>query len=258
MTTFTATYPARQPAGERVETRLAEPLTWLRQGWDVLIAAPGVSATLGVTFTAVCLMAYAAAVAMPVFTVTFVTLVLAVSPFLAAAAYSAAVTVASGRRPTLRSVTRSVADRALSIGVFATLCGLVMAAWLRLAGLSFVLHYNTLGFGGSAISGVWSSGEGSVGLLVFLVSATAVLAVALFALAVIALPNIVDWDSDIVQAGMTGLRTIRANLAIVAAWSLILLAMISLAIASRLVLMPLVFPLLAYASWFCYAALTRE
>jgi uncharacterized membrane protein len=92
---------------------------------------------------------------------------------------------------------------------------------------------------------------------VFLGAAKAVLAAALFALAVIALPKIVDRDCDVVQAGITGLRTIKTNLLTVDAWSLVLLVIIGLALASQLLLMPLVFPVLAYASWFCYAELSR-
>jgi uncharacterized membrane protein len=54
------------------------------------------------------------------------------------------------------------------------------------------------------------------------------------------------------------LRTIKAHPLVVAAWSVVLLAMIGVALVSQLVLMPLVFPLLAYATWFGYAALASE
>jgi uncharacterized membrane protein len=74
---------------------------------------------------------------------------------------------------------------------------------------------------------------------------------------VIALPKIVDRDFDVVQAGIAGMRVIRANPLTVAAWSLVLLVIIALALVSQLLLMPLVFPVLAYASWFCYAELSR-
>jgi len=162
-----------------------------------------------------------------------------------------------GQQPTLASCAHSVAGRAVSIGIFATLCGLLMAAWVRLAGLSFALYYNTLELSRSEVTGVWVSGDAPAGLLVFLGTATAVLAAALFALAVIALPKIVDRVCDVVQAGITGLRVIKTNPLTVAAWSLVLLVIIALALVTQLLLMPLVFPLLAYASWFCYAELSR-
>lgn len=133
-------------------TGVFRPLRWLHQAWRVLLAAPAVSAGLGIGFTTLCALAYAAAAALPLFAATFATLLLAV----------------------------------------------------------------------------------------------------------IALPRIVDRDCDVVQAITTGLRVIRANPLIVAAWSLILLVTIALGLASQLWLMPLVFPVLAYASWFCYAELSRD
>jgi hypothetical protein len=163
MSTFAASYARRKQITQLPATDIFKPLRWLHQAWRVLLAAPAVSAALGVGVTALCLLAYAAADALPLFTATFVTLLLAVSPFLAAAAYAAAIQVSKGRQPTLASCARSVAGRALSIGIFATLCGLLMAAWVRLAGLSFALYYNTLGLSRSEITRVWVSGDASAG-----------------------------------------------------------------------------------------------
>jgi len=258
MSTFLASYASRKHITRQPTTGVLRPLRWLRRAWGVLLAAPAVSAALGIGFTILCVMAYAAAAALPLFTATFIVVLLAVSPFLAAAAYAAAIQVSKGRQPTLASSAHSVAGRALSIGVFATLCGLLMAAWVRLAGLSFALYYNTLGLSTAEVARVWVSADAPAGLLLFLGASTAVLAAALFALAVIALPRIVDCDCDVVQAGITGLRTIEAHPLTVASWSLVLLVIIGLALASKLLLMPLVFPLLAYASWFCYEELARD
>ena len=257
MSALVAIHARRKQITRHPTTDIIKPLLWLHRAWHVLLAAPAVSAALGIGFTVLCLSAFAAADALPLFTATFVTLLLAVSPFLPAAAYGAAMQVSKGQQPTLVSCARSVADRALSIGIFATLCGLLMAAWVRLAGLSFALYYNTLGLSTSEVTHVWFSGDAPAGLLVFLGTATAVLAAFLFALAVIALPKIVDRDCDVVQAGIAGMRIIRANPLTVAAWSLVLLVIIALALVSQLLLMPLVFPVLAYASWFCYAELSR-
>jgi uncharacterized membrane protein len=257
MSTFAASDARPKQTTRHPTTDIFKPLQWLHRAWRVVLAAPAVSAALGIGFTILCASAYAAADALPLFTATFATLLLAVSPFFAAAAYAAAMQVSRGQQPTLAGCAYSVAGRALSIGIFATLCGLLMAAWVRLAGLSFALYYNTLGLSGTEVTRVWFAGDAPAGLLVFLGAATAVLAAALFTLAVIALPRIVDRDCDVVQAVTTGLRVIKANPLIVAVWSVVLLVTIALALISQLLLMPLVFPVLAYASWFCYADLSR-
>ena len=128
MSTSVASYARRKQVTRHPTTDMLKPLQWLHRAWHVLLAAPAVSAALGIGFTILCLLAYAAADALPLFTATFVTLLLAVSPFLAAAAYVAAMQISKGQQPTLVSCARSVADRALSIGIFATLCDLLMAA----------------------------------------------------------------------------------------------------------------------------------
>ena len=133
-----------------------------------------------------------------------------------------------------------------------------MAAWVRLTGLAFALYYGTLGPSRSEVARVWVSGDAPVEMLVFLGIATGLLAVALFTVAVFALPKMVHHNCDVVQAVIAGVRTIKANPLTVAAWSLVLLVMIGVALVSQLLLMPLVFPLLAYATWFGYAALASE
>jgi uncharacterized membrane protein len=258
MSTINTSYDHWKPVIQKQGQSLFEPLRWVREGWRVLVAAPGVSAALGLAFTGLCYAAYTAANALPLFSAAFLTLLLAVSPFLAAAGYSAAMQVAKGRKPTLASCARTVANRALSIGTFAIVCGLIMAAWVRLTGLAFALYYGTLGPDRSEVARVWVSGNAPADMVLFIGIATGLLAAALFTVAVYALPRIVHRNCDAIQAVIAGVRAIGANPLPVAAWSVVLLMIIGVALLSQLLLMPLVFPILAYATWFGYAALASE
>ena len=258
MSTINTPYGHWKPMIQERRQGMFAPLRWLREAWRVLMAAPGISASLGITFTALCYLAYTAANALPLFTATFVTLLLVVSPFLAATGYCVAMQVAKGDSPTFASCARKVAERALSIGTFAILSGLMMAAWVRLTGLAFALYYGTLGPSRSEVARIWVSGDAPVEMLVFLGIATGLLAAALFTVAVFALPKIVDRNCDVVQAVIAGVRATKAYPLTVAAWSVVLLVMIGVALVSQLLLMPLIFPLLAYATWFGYAALASE
>ena len=116
MSTINTSYGHWKPVLQEQRRGIFEPLRWIREAWRVLVAAPGVSASLGITFTALCYLAYTAANALPLFSATFLTLLLAVSPFLAAAGYCAAMQVAKGDRPTLASCARSVAGRYSVVG----------------------------------------------------------------------------------------------------------------------------------------------
>ncbi len=258
MSTTNSLYDHFKPVVLKHPHGILKPIGWLRNAWGVMAAAPAMSAALGISFTLLCLSAFAAADALPLFTATFFTLLLVVSPFLAAAAYAAAMQVASGDRPTFASCARSVAERSLSIGLFATLCALITAAWVRLTGLAFVIYYGTLGPSRAELVRVWFSDDVPLEMMLFLGAATLVLAAVLFTVAAIALPKIVDQNSDVVRAASTGLRVLKENPVTIAAWSVVLLVMIGLTMVSQLLLMPLVFPLLAYATWFSYAELTNR
>jgi len=73
MSTFVASYARRKQMPRHASTDIFKPLQWLHRAWHVLLAAPAVSAALGIGFTALCFSAYAAADALPLFTATFVT-----------------------------------------------------------------------------------------------------------------------------------------------------------------------------------------
>ena len=51
---------------------------------------------------------------------------------------------------------------------------------------------------------------------------------------------------------MHGIRTLRHNALTMVVWMFTLAAIIALALMSSLLLMPVVFPLLAYATWHSY------
>ena len=169
------------------------------------------------------------------FTVSLLTALLIVSPFIAATAYFVARQREHEHAPSLRAALHDVGSRALGIGMFSVLSALVVAAWLRLSSIVFALYYGTL---------------------VFITLAGVALAVTLFAIGAIALPSIVDRNQSVIPAMASGLRTLRRNPLTMVVWMLVLAAIIGLAFLSNLLLMPVVFPLLAYATWHSYRHLT--
>ena len=255
MATYTSTY--RTLRSENADAPgAASPFVWITNGWNDVMGAPGKSVAIGTAFTLLCAAAYAAASAMPMFTVSLLTALLIVSPFIAATAYFVARQREYEGAPSLRAALRDVGSRALGIGMFSVLSALVVAAWLRLSSIVFALYYGTLGSSAADVARTWTSGGEIPSMLVFITLAGVALAVTLFAIGAIALPSIVDRNQSVIPAMASGLRTLRRNPLTMVVWMLLLAAIIGLAFLSNLLLMPVVFPLLAYATWHSYRHLT--
>ena len=251
MATYTSTY--RDTRSEYADTPgAASPFAWISNGWNDVIGAPGTSLAIGTAFTLLCAAAYAAAAAMPMLTVSLLTALLIVSPFIAATAYFVARQREHELAPSLRAALRDVGSRALSIGMFSVLSALVVAAWLRLSSIAFALYYGTLGSSAAEVARAWTSGGEIPSMLVFITLAGIVLALTLFAIGAIALPSIVDRNQSVIPAMARGLRALRRNALTMVVWMLVLATFIALAFLSSLLLMPVVFPLLAYATWHSY------
>ena len=162
-----------------------------------------------------------------------------------------------GDEPGASACIEGVRNRFLSIGLFAIVCALLVAAFTRLAGIAFALYYSSFA-SGPEIARIWTSGQQSISMLVFLVTASAVLVAVLFAVSAISLPLLVERNTDVITAMRTSLRTLRAHKLALALWVTLILALTAAAILSQLVLMPVVFPLLAYATWHSYRQLVHD
>ncbi|NNJ98278.1 MAG: DUF2189 domain-containing protein [Gammaproteobacteria bacterium] len=257
MTTYTTTYKQPQYAAEPQSHPFKSPFVWLSEGWNDMIRAPLASAVIGIVFTALCAAAYAAATAVPMFSATLLTTLLFTSPFIAASAYFIARQRELGQAQSLRVALRDVRSRAMSIGLFSMMSALVVAIWLRLTSIAFALYYGTLGFSAEEFAGTLTSGSQIPSILIFVAVAGAVLMFTLFAIGAIALPLIADRNQNVITAVGHGVQTLRHNVPTMVVWMLVLLALIVPALMSGLLLMPIVFPLLAYATWHSYRQLTN-
>ena len=255
MTTYDSTY--RQPFRHKHVTThsAATPLLWLRAGWDDFVKSPASSLTMGASFTALCLAAYAAATALPMFTITVLTLLLAASPFIAATAYFIARQHERGMAASMLSAVNELRTRALSIGLFSLLMALIVAVWLRFSSIAFALYFGTLGFDQAQLARTWTAGFDLPAMLVFSTIVGIALGLTMFAIGAIALPTIADRSDDLIEAVQTGASTLRANAATMVVWMVLIASLLATGLLSALVLMPIIFPVLAYATWHSYREL---
>ena len=256
-----STYPNTHRHTDRLVDILpptaSSPFRWLRAGMSDLVASPMTSAALGVIFTALCAVAYMSIASIPMFSAAVLVVLLLTTPYIAAAAYFVPLQREYNDEPSASACVAGIRSRFLSIGLFAIVCALIVAAWTRLASIALALYYGSFA-SGSEIAQIWTSGQHSSSMLVFLIAASAVLASILFAVSAISLPLIVERNTDVITAMRTSVRTLRQHKLSLGLWVVAIVALTGAAFLSKLVLMPLIFPLLAYATWHSYRQLVRN
>ncbi len=80
----------------------------------------------------------------------------------------------------------------------------------------------------------------------------AIIALLVFSISVVTYPMLYDRDIDVMTAMITSVRLVAQNPVAMALWCALIAAMIGLALISGLILLPLVLPVLGYASWHLY------
>jgi uncharacterized membrane protein len=257
MNTYNSTIRQTLTDNHEKATFGARPLRWLRAGWDDMVSSPANSLALGLGFTALCFAAYSAATNFPMFSITYLTLLLAASPFLATTAYFVARQIEQGAKPSLHDSVREMRNRALSIGLFSLLSALLVAAWVRLSSIAFALYFGTLGVDQAQLARTWTAGFEMPAMLIFVGTVGIVLGLTLFAVGAVALPYMADRNDNLINAVRTSLETLRANASTMAVWMVLIVALLALALVTDLLLMPVIFPLLAYATWHSYRDLCQ-
>jgi len=258
MNSYTTTFTHHDKQRNENSVDITSPLAWLQRSWSDLAGSPVVSLMIGGMFTLLCLAAYAAITVSPLLSATSLALLLLASPFIAAAAYSVSRQQSQPASASLRDAVYAVRMRALGIGLFAVICALIVGAWVRLSSIVFAFYYGSLEVNAAAeLARAWTAGSGYPTLLMFVLLTGVVLGTILFAIGVLALPMIAEKDTDIVSAIGKSIRTLRDHPVVMFVWVSFIIGAIGLALLSGLVLMPLVFPLLAYASWHGYRQLSQ-
>jgi uncharacterized membrane protein len=256
MTNYNTTYDQTLHSGNLKTSAATSPFYWIRAGLNDLASAPLLSIVLGGSFTMLCIVAFGIVNTLPMFSVSMLAMLLILSPFLAAAAYSVARQREEKLTPTLRVCLKDIRSRALGIGLFSILSALIVAAWVRLSSIVFALYYGALGEGTADIARAWTSGSSAPSMLVFITAAVVLLALTLFTIGAFALPMIADRNINVINAAHRSIEILKSNTSTILVWMFLLAAFIAAAIFSGLILMPAVFPLLAYTTWHSYRQLS--
>ena len=250
--------PSFLPRIREIDT--GRPWAWLSAGWDDMCATPLVSAFYGV-LAVVSSFVLVAGLAMA--DLHYLILPMAagfalVGPVLAVGIYEASRLMERREPVTPDRVFGAYRRNAAQIAAMGMALLVVMLAWIRMAFLLFMMFYSSAPPAlDQLVDRIFFSSQ----TIPFLLTGTAVgalFAVAAFAISVVALPMLLDRETDAFTAMATSIAAVRRNPRAMLVWAALIALFTAAGIATAFVGLLIAFPLLGHASWHCYLDLVEE
>lgn len=234
------------------EVDAARPLHWLKLGWEDLREHAFASIAYGLFFALLGFLIVSFAAQRPYLITASISGFFLIGPLAAAGLYEISRRSANGQPADLGSSLRGIRDSReslLSIGVF---LAIVMLGWERVSAVLFALLFpgeiaEVSGF----VRTVLLSSE-YLGFTTAYVLVGAVFAALVFIATVVAVPMLMDRETDMVTAMMTSVRAAGTNPMAMVVWAALIVALIGIGFATMMIGMVILLPLLGHASWHAY------
>ena len=249
--------PSDAPRKEIVALRLTDPFRWLLLGWRDLRAAWGISLFYGICFWLMALTLGAVFRNKPEYVMSIASGCLLLGPFLALGLYEVSRRREQGLRPSLGTSLTCWDSHLRSMGLLVLVLVVLELLWGRASLMVFAVFFNT---GMPSTTGVINAifnPENWDFLMVYLLVG-GVFAGLVYATSVVAIPMILDRDTDAISAAITSLQVVFGNPAVLLLWG----ALITTLVFVSLVLpwsvgQWLIGPWLGHASWHAYRGSVR-
>ncbi|NQV80078.1 MAG: DUF2189 domain-containing protein [Alphaproteobacteria bacterium] len=239
---------------------MTEPWRWLAAGWEDLRANPGIS--LGYGFL-VLMLSYALTAGLFFFDTLFLVIPLAagfmqLAPILAIGLYEASRRREKGME--VGSIATYVvrARSPLQLAYFGFALGFFLLAWIYLAFFLFAIFYGVQAPPMEEFIPSLILTARGVAFLAIGTAVGAVLAFAVFAISAIAVPYLLDRDTDAISAMILSVKAVRKNFAPMMLWAWLIVVLIVSGMVVFYVGLVLVFPLIGHATWHAYRALIDD
>lgn len=231
---------------------------WLGQGWRDLWTTPGPSLIYGLAVFIVSLAIIWGLFKLELDYILFPALAgfMVVGPLIALGLYEKSRAIETGEPVSLgRMLYVNAASGPQVLFTGAILC-LLMLVWTRAAVLIYALFFGLVPFPGLGhiVQMLLTTPEGW-GMLVVGTAVGGLFAAFSFAISVFAVPMLLDENTDAFTAMGTSISLVWNNLPVMLMWGAIVLALFLFALATALIGLIVVFPLLGHATWHAYRAI---
>lgn len=233
------------------------PLAWLKAGWHDLRANPLPSLAYGLLFALGGDLIILALLETPHLLTVSISGFFLVAPLLAAGLYELSRRTEAGEKILFIDSLKCFGRNGQSLAFFGLILALIALMWERFSAVAFALigttsapmasaYLNEIIFDGQhlAFTATWFILGGVLALLVY-------------ALAVVSVPMMLDRDADVATAIMTSLRTFMRNVVPLLFWAALLVGLTLLGFATLLFGLVVIMPILGHASWHAYRELVE-
>jgi uncharacterized membrane protein len=234
----------------------ADPLRWLMLGWRDFMRAPRIGLFYGACFIA---MGWALMIVFeqaPPYTLGLSGGFLLVGPFLCLGLYRVSQRLEAGVVPAWADSVMAWGTRTAQLGIFGFVLLVLEMLWARTTLLVFALSFDGMpDFKGSLLALLAPE---NLGFIVSWAVVGFIFASLIYALSVVSIPMILDRPTDAITAGLTSMRLVLAQTAVMAWWALLIAALVVLAMLPWFAGLLVVGPVIGHASWHAYRAAVGE
>jgi len=243
-----------QPTPPRPHVRpvaFAAPVRWLTRGLGDLAAAPGIALFYGICFWAMAATLAEVFKHSPEYTMTIVSGSLLVGPFLALGLYEVSRRREQGLPQSLRDSLTCWSGHLGSMGLLVLVLTVLELIWGRASLVVFAVFFDTgMPSTASVLQAVFNPRNWQFVAVYTVVGG--VFAALVFCSTVVAIPMILDRDTDAVTAAITSFGVVLANVATMLFWGVLVVTLTLLALWPWALGLLVVGPWLGHATWHAY------
>jgi uncharacterized membrane protein len=249
----------RDPALQR-HLPVLEGLRWLAAGWRDFWTRPASSLAYGIGVFVLSVAFVWTLVEFGRDYILFPSLAgfLIVAPFLAIGLYEKSRAIGEGREIGLAAMHRVRPRAGAQIFFTGLLLCLLMLLWNRAAVLLWALFFGVTAFPGlENVIGILLGTPYGWAMLIIGTAIGGLFASFAFAISVFSVPMLLDRRVDALTAMATSMKLVWNNLPTMIAWGAMVLLLFGICVATGLIGMIIIFPVLGHATWHAYKAVAR-
>lgn len=231
------------------------PLAWLKAGWRDLKANPLPSLAYGLLFALGGDLIILAVLDHPHLLTVAISGFFLLAPLLAAGLYELSRASGRGERLLFIDSLRCFRRNGQSLALFGLLLALMAIIWERFSAVAFALIGGDM-VGSAVLSDIILGGE-HLGFIATWFAIGGIMAMVVFALAVVSVPMMLDRDADVATAMLASLRGVAHNPGPLLLWAAIIVTLTLIGFATLLFGLVVLMPILGHASWHAYRDLVE-
>lgn len=234
---------------------------WLRAGWNDFRHTPGPSLVYGLLIVAISVGVLAGLHATGTIYLALPALAgfLIVGPFFALGLYEKSRRLAAGEPVSLGAMLRARPTSTGQLAFAGLMLGLLVFFWLRAADLLYALFFGLQPFPGAedALTNVLTTPRGWT-LIAVGTAVGGLFAAFAFAISLFSIPMLMSERRDALTALGTSFGMTTSNLPSTLTWGAIVVAGVALSVATGLVGLIVIYPVLGHGTWHAWRAIARH